>query len=438
MNDVYKFIEELELKNKCVVAAISGGPDSVFLLDILLKLVDKLNIKIVVAHVHHNLRKESDEEAIKLEEYCNKNNLIFEMMKIENYPSGKFSEEAARKIRYEFFDKLIQKYNSDILFTAHHGDDQIETILMRINRGSSLKGYAGIETISKDRGYKIVRPLLSMTKEQIVNYLDKNNIWYAVDKSNSDLKYTRNRYRKNVLPVLKKENKNIHDKYNEFSKKILLADSYLKKQANKYYDKLIDDNKINIKEFNKLDKILKLYTLEKYFKNIYRDNIGLINANHIEFVINKMKNNKNLIFDLPNNKKGIIEYSVFRVYIEAKNIEYEYEFTDCIELPNNKKIYIDNDTKLTSNFVIHLNSKEIKLPFIVRTRKNGDTMIVKNMVGSKKINDIFINSKVPKSMRDSFPVVTDSTGEIIWLPGIKKSHLDRKKEQKYDIILKYD
>ena len=118
--------------------------------------------------------------------------------------------------------------------------------------------------------------------------------------------------------------------------------------------------------------------------------------------------------------------------------EYEYEFTDYIKLPNNRIISIDNDTKLTNNFVIHLNSSEVKLPFIARTRKNGDYMIVKNMVGRKKINDIFIDSKISKTLRDEYPIVTDSTGQIIWIPGIKKSHLDRKKEEKYDIILKYD
>ena len=204
MTDVYKFIEDLNINSEYVVAAISGGPDSMYLLDILMNKLDK---KIVVAHVHHNLRQESDEEAIRLEEYCEKHNLIFEMMKIENYPNNKFSEEAARKIRYEFFDSLIIKYNSDVLFTAHHGDDQIETILMRLTRGSSLKGYAGIELVSKDRGYKIVRPLIYITKEDIINYLNNKGVWYAVDKSNTDLKYTRNRYRKNILPELKNENK---------------------------------------------------------------------------------------------------------------------------------------------------------------------------------------------------------------------------------------
>lgn len=438
MTEVYEILEKLAIKNKNVVAAISGGPDSMFLLDALLKFKDKFNYNIIVAHVHHNLRKESDDEALKLREYCVEKNITFEMYKIENYPNSKFSEENARKIRYDFFDKIIQKYNSDILFTAHHGDDQIETILMRISRGSSFKGYAGIDEISKDRGYKIVRPLLNLTKDEIIKYLDDKKIWYAVDKSNSDTKYTRNRFRQNILPELKNENKNIHEKFNEFNKKILLADSFIKKQAIKIYKEIIIDNNINIEAFNKLDKILKIYLLEMFLKNIYLNDINIISGKHIELIISKINNNKNIIFDLPKNKKAIIEYNNFKIINQYNNIKYEYNFTDYIELPNKKIICVDKESKLTSNFVIHLNSKEIKLPFIVRTRKDGDYMCVKNMKGRKKINDIFIDSKVPKSNRDEYPIVTDSTGEIIWIPGIKKSHFDRKKEGKYDIILKYN
>ena len=224
MEDVLNFINNLNIKNETVIAAISGGPDSMMLLDILLQLRNKLNINIVVAHIHHNLRKESDEEAIMVENYCKNNNLIFEFKKINKYPDNKFSEVAARKLRYEFFDSLIKKYNSKYLFTAHHGDDLIETVLMRISRGSSLKGYAGFEIINKDRGYNIVRPLVYLTKKDIEEYLDKKHIEYAVDKTNKSNKYTRNRYRNNILPVLKNEYHDVHLKYVELNNRLLLAD----------------------------------------------------------------------------------------------------------------------------------------------------------------------------------------------------------------------
>ena len=438
MNYVYKFIEKLNINNKTVVAAISGGPDSMLLLDILLKLRNKINLNIVVAHVHHNLRKESDNEALQVEKYCKENNLIFEMKKIEEYPNGKFSEEVARKIRYEFFDEIIKKYNSNILFTAHHGDDLIETVLMRLTRGSSLKGYAGFESISTDRGYKIARPLIYLTKQEIESILKENDIWYAKDMSNENEKYTRNRYRKNILPELKKENGNVHCKFIEFNEKLLMANNYIKKESEKIYEDIVYNNEINVNMFNQLDEIIKIYILEKYLKNIYNDNITEINNKHINIIIDYMSNNINTIFDLPYNKRGIIEYNKFKIIDKIDNDDYEYIFTDYVKLPNGKSIEIDNDTNLTTNYVTHLNSEEIKLPFHVRNYRPGDRITVKNMLGSKKVSDIFIDTKLSKELRDIHPVVTDDTGEIIWIPGIKKSHLDRKKEQKYDIILKYN
>lgn len=438
MNYVYKFIEKLNIKNTTVVAAISGGPDSMLLLDILMRLREKLNLKIVVAHVHHNLRKESDNEAIEVEKICNENNLIFEMKKIEEYPNGKFSEEVARKIRYEFFDEVVSKYNADTLFTAHHGDDLIETILMRLTRGSSLKGYAGFESISNDRGYKIARPLIYLTKQEIVDELDKKGMWYAIDMTNVDTKYTRNRYRKNILPELKNENSNVHLKFVDFNEKLLMANDFIVKETEKKYKDVVINESIIIDKFNELDEIIKIGILEKYLKDIYKDEITLIDNRHINIILEYLEGNINTIFDLPHNKKGIIEYNKFKVS-ELKKVEnYEYEFTDYVELPNGKKIVVDNTTPLTSNYVIHLNSEDIKLPFHVRNYKTGDRMSVKNMLGTKKVSDIFTDSKISKELRDSYPIVTDDIGEIIWIPGVKKSNFDMKKQGKYDIILKYD
>ena len=428
MDSVYKFIDSLNIKSEYVVAAISGGPDSMFLLEVL----KKYNFKIVVCHVHHNHRVESDEEALMVEEYCKRNNMIFEFMKIESYTNDTFTEVEAREKRYKFFDEIVKKYNSDILFTAHHGDDLIETILMRLTRGSSLKGYAGFEPISIREGYKIARPLIFLTKSEIKNYLDENGIKYAVDMSNECNDYTRNRYRNKILPLLKEESENVHLKFVDYNKKILLADSYLKKMSDKYIS-----DKIDINEFNKLDDIIKIYVVEGYLKKIYGSDITEIGNSHIYTIIDLIKNEKNCSIDLPLNKKGILEYNIFRVEESKEKKKYDIEFTDYVEIPSGK-IAIDNETKLTNNFVTHLNSSEIKFPLHVRTRKDGDSMKVLNMNGTKKVNDILIDCKVPNSKRDEIPIVTDNNGEIIWIPGIKKSHFDRLKSGKYDIIFKYN
>lgn len=437
MQKVYEFLNNFNFDNEYIVVATSGGPDSMFLLNLLIKLREKLNLKIVVAHVHHNHRKESDEEATKLQDFCNKNNLIFEMKKINEYPNNKFSEEFARNFRYNFFGDILKKYNTDILFTAHHADDLIETILMRITRGSSVKGYTGFSKISMDRGYKIVRPLIYITKSEIEEYMNNNNMWYAVDVSNESDVHTRNRFRKNILPKLKEENSNVHEKFIEFSEKILLVDEYVKKESLKIYNIIVKDNIIDVNSFNELDEIIKIYILEEYIKKIYKNNIVEISYKHIRLIIDMLLTKEDSKIDLPNNMKGILEYNKFKIINYIKNIEYDYTFYDKIVLPNGRKIEIDNDTLLTSNYVIHLNSKDIKMPFHVRTRRNGDKMSVKNMSGVKKVNDIFTNCKISKELRDIYPIVTDDDDNIIWIPGIKKSNFDRKKDKKYDIILKY-
>ena len=135
MKNVYKFIESLNIKEEeYIVCAISGGPDSMCLLNILVELKNKYKFKIVCAHVNHNMRVESNEEEIFVKNYCLDNDVVFEYMKITKYDNDNF-HKCARNIRYEFFENLIKKYHSKYLFTAHHGDDLMETVLMRIIGG---------------------------------------------------------------------------------------------------------------------------------------------------------------------------------------------------------------------------------------------------------------------------------------------------------------
>ena len=165
-------------------------------------------------------------EAQYIKKYCDQNNLMIESMIITEYGDDNFHNEA-RNIRYKFFEDVVLKYNANYLMTAHHGDDLIETILMRITRGSNLAGYSGFKKIVHMEKYDIVRPLLSYTKKQLEEYNILNNVKYYVDSSNSKDKYTRNRYRKYILPFLKEEDKNIHLKYLKFSNVLSDAEKFL-------------------------------------------------------------------------------------------------------------------------------------------------------------------------------------------------------------------
>ena len=227
MKKVIEFLKNNLKEKDSLVVACSGGPDSMCLLDLVTKLKDILNLTIVVSHVNHKLRTESDEEAKMVEKYAKDHNLIFELMELNEYLDTPFTESDGRKKRYDFFNEIITKYNANILLTAHHGDDLIETILMRLTRGSNLSGYIGIKEISTNTNYKILRPLLMVTKEDIIEYLKNNNINYAIDNTNNEMEHTRNRYRHVILPFLKKENAKVHEKYLKFSKELIDYDNFV-------------------------------------------------------------------------------------------------------------------------------------------------------------------------------------------------------------------
>ena len=192
-------------KNDIIVVGCSAGPDSMALVDMLLKVREKYSLSLIVAHVNHNLRKQSVQEEEYLRNYCEKHHIMFEGMVITEYGDDNFHNEA-RNIRYDFFEKVVYKYHAQYLMTAHHGDDLVETILMRITRGSNLNGYSGFKKVVDMEGYQIVRPLLVYTKQELEEYDKINHVMYYIDSSNAKDKYTRNRYRKYVLPFLRTYN----------------------------------------------------------------------------------------------------------------------------------------------------------------------------------------------------------------------------------------
>lgn len=418
--------------NNYVVIGVSAGPDSMCLLD----LLQKKTTKIVVCHINHNVRKESIEEEEYITKYCQDKNIILEKTTINNYQENNFENEA-RKKRYMFYEEILKKYNSKTLLLAHHGDDLIETILMKISRGSNLEGYAGIKEVSNVKNYQIIRPLLKYTKEDIINYNKSNNIKYYNDSSNQSTNYTRNRYRLNILPLLKKEDKNIHKKYLKYSKTLIEYDDYIKREVKRNINNVYKDNIINIDNLNKLDTFLIKNILYNIMNNIYQNKNNIITDRHIQNIISLLNNTKpNIKIDLPNNKEIVKEYNKLIIKDKTSDIKnYKIEFNDKIEIENLiiEKIESEDDD---SNSVCRLNSKDITLPLYIRNREDGDYIILKGSNNRKKIKEIFIEKKLPLSKRNNYPLLVDSNNNIIWIPNIKKSKFCNKKSENYDIIIR--
>ena len=298
-----------------LVLGVSGGPDSISMLNILKEINDDKNIdlkfEMVVAHINHNIRKEAKEDEEYVKKYCDKNKIKFFVKSIDVEKIANNSkiglEEAGRKVRYEFFDEVLEKTKFNKIAIAHNKNDKIETIILNILRGSGLLGLKGIEP---KRG-KYVRPLIEIKRETIEKYCKEENLNPRIDKTNFDNIYNRNKVRNVVIPYIKEEfNPNIVETLNRLSSLVVEEDEYMQIQTKKAYkDILLKEEKkeivLDLKKFNNYEKVIKsrlvLYTVTKLFNTTKG-----IEKIHIEDILKLCKNNIGNKFLTPNKNLKIL------------------------------------------------------------------------------------------------------------------------------------
>lgn len=399
-------------------------------------LINNYKDKLIVAHINHNVRKQSNTEELFLSNYCKDNNITFECMKITEYKENNFENEA-RKKRYKFYKEILTKYNSSYLFLAHHADDLMETIIMKITRGSNINGYAGIKKISYQDNYYIVRPFLDYTKQDILEYIKKYNITYYDDYTNNDITYTRNRIRHNIIPLLKKEDINIHKKFIKYSNTLNEYNDYINYEVNNIIKDIYINNTLYLDKFNIMHPFIKKNILYHILNNIYNNKDNIVKDIHIKNILNLINNSKpNITINMPNNIYVTKEYNIL-IFSNKYNIEnYNIEFNKKVSI-NNFIIEQIEDTQLNGNDICRLNSNEISLPLYIRNKKDGDYIELLGLNKKKKVKEIFIECKIPIRQRNNYPVLVDSKNNILWLPNLKKSKFNKKINEKYDIILKY-
>ena len=250
-NKVLNTINRYNLINQKdkIVIGVSGGPDSMTLLSVLNKLKEDLNIQIYVAHINHMIRKEADEETEYVKEFCKKINVEFFYKKIDVQKEAERlkigTEEAGRKIRYEFFYEIAKKTEANKIATAHNSNDNAETVLMNIIRGTSVSGLTGIDA---QRG-KIIRPLIELPRSEIEEYCKKENLNPRIDKSNYENIYTRNKIRNMLIPFIEKEfNPNIIEGINRLSSLATEEEQFVNKIVETEFAKLQINVNINKKK----------------------------------------------------------------------------------------------------------------------------------------------------------------------------------------------
>jgi len=308
---VLKTIKKYNLinANDKIVLGVSGGPDSLFMLNILNNLKRQLNIELVVAHVNHRIRPEADSEEQFVKEFCKKINVDFhsKRIEVEKYANNNKIglEEAGRKIRYEFFEEVLKNVGANKIAIAHNKNDKVETMLMHALRGSGISGLQGIQAKSNN---KIIRPIIEIDRIDIEKYCEEQKLEPRIDKSNFDNTYTRNKIRNIVIPYIKEEfNPNFIEAMIRLSEVIAEENSFLNKLTEIEYQKtLIQKNEkeiiLDLKKFNELDNIIKkriiLYTV-----SILRGGSQGIEKIHIEDIVKLCQNNIGNKFLIPN--KGL-------------------------------------------------------------------------------------------------------------------------------------
>ena len=424
----------INLNNENICIGVSTGVDSTVLLDCLLKLKTEVNFNIILCHVNHQKREQSKIEEQYITNFAIEKDLIIEVLhlNLEEIEEENF-QSSARLKRLEFC--IMNKYNCKYLFLAHHLNDDIETSLMHIIRGSNLKGYAGIKAVVYNNDNKIIlRPFLNVLKEDILKYAKDNDVKYFEDESNNSDCYTRNRIRHHLIPLLFEENNNFSSQFQEFKETLLNSYDIVCEKRDEFIKQNIDISNdciiFNINEFNGLSLFLKTEILFEVLKK------HEFSKKNIQEIIKYIETDKaNLIINYKN-----INFCKEYDRVTIKNIEKEetnnvylvIEKTGIYDI-NNKyilevKYYSEDDYKKDKISLNNLNIlwyNSSNFPFVIRNRKDGDRIKISN--GTKKVKDLLIDEKVPLNKRNSLLMI-EKDKQIINIFGVKKSQtlLDMK------------
>ncbi|WP_239256342.1 hypoxanthine phosphoribosyltransferase [Listeria ilorinensis] len=447
MDDFEKRIVRYIKKNELIrsddklLIAVSGGADSLALLHFLVKNGFAEQDQAAVVHINHMLRAESQEEAVHVAKMVAHYALPFIRADI---PVGQLAaeqkigiEEAARQARYQQFKKVMQEQGYNKLVLAHHADDQIETILMRLVRGSSSTGWSGMAPYRSIASGQVVRPMLAETKANILAYCEKEQISYCADVSNQDLRFTRNRYRAEILPFLQKENPAVHEHFTRFSEESRADFEFLEEMAKQLFEQFcsLGDECVDVSVENLKNEGIPLQrrVIHLLLKYLYKDMPKEITS-HQQYQILEIIHRNNPSAELHLSKGLIIRrsYEQLHCFFEKKapvSNEFYYQMVpgDRVRLFDESELRMKQKSSVVQTAGLDgiiVSAADIQLPLIIRSRMPGDRLKLKGTGGTKKLKDIFIDAKIPKYERDQLPVITDATGEILWIPGVKKSNYD--------------
>ncbi|MBO5738885.1 tRNA lysidine(34) synthetase TilS [bacterium] len=428
LEKVKSFLKQYNLQDKTIIVGFSGGYDSMCLLDILSKIkndADFYSLKIIAAHFNHNWR---GEESLREQEICK----LFATSKgIEFYTKTasntiKKSENEARIARYDFFEEALENYDADAIFTAHNKDDNAETVLYRIIKGT---GIIGLKGIAQKRDY-FYRPLLTTTRSEIMEYCDTNNLSPNNDSSNSDITYKRNYLRLNIIPALEKINPLLKESLNTLAEIAKNDNAIIEEYLESLRKNVFNNDTIISANYKQLSKPIKLRFLYEFIQNIGLDyDYKRINDlySFIEEYISKRNGStmsiattqwlyvdEKIIEVIPRKQNNPLQTSNFEIIINAEG-EYQVGTQKFVIKP-----YVENEIfkfpESTANFA-YVDFSNINIPLTLRYRRDGDIITPFGMTGKMKLKK-YLNAKgINRHKRDEILVLAEEN-EILWAVGI--------------------
>lgn len=427
LQKVQAFIKDKQLLKKefPVVVATSGGIDSISLLSVL----NELGYSVILAHVNHHKRKEAEAEQQAMKALAKAWSIPFETTSFYEDKTKNFHDDAHNQ-RYAFFKCVADRYQTPYIATAHHLDDQLETILIKLMNGSNLFGYGGISSSWSDSKHTIVRPFLCVTKDEIAAYAREKKLTYFEDSSNREDDYLRNRLRHHFIPLLKEEKPDILQKSQEFSNQLKESFSFIRKQSINYLKQ--NHNRIDRPSFLQLDTALQKDILCLLFEthDLHKNQEIVTWILHL---LHTTTGNKKIT--LQQGHCFIIEYE--KGFITKPDEKKQFEavslcLSETVHWEKNR-FYFSKKMPQNNAKYLKLCYNDLKLPLKIRSRIKGDW--IQMNYGKKKIARLMIDAKFSTEKRKTTPIVTDAEGTILWAVDLASSSVVQAQDKKGDIFL---
>jgi tRNA(Ile)-lysidine synthetase-like protein len=412
-------------KNATIIVAVSGGVDSMVLLHQLIQIRETEHLRLIVCHVDHGKRAESKEEYRFVESYCADHGVLFKGLRLGKLPKGNF-QEAARDARYRFFAEVAREEGAEAIVLAHHLDDQTETILMRLFRGSTLLGQAGMQEISVQNGVRVLRPLLSRTKQDLKDYQEKHQVPYREDASNRSGDYQRNKVRNDLVPMIDSLFPNWKETIRSHAAQIREAALFVDGNAERYLEEAVHFDHSGAAfdgpSFRILDPAVRRAALIKTWRRLTKDSSDL-SVRHQDAMLRMTEsprpNTRHRLSDGWSFVKSYHDLVFERANLSTPDYDRILPESGHLDLPTGETVFIGECENIPDGFRATLcyNDGNRFFPLTARTRRPGDRLDFP--FGTKKLKDWLIDKKVPIAKRDSLLLIVAADGEILWIPAMQ-------------------